>query len=150
MPDQAPRTTSAMVKLGAKVLAASYNTLSAEKLRNTRSPQYSLRTAWPQYLGEFSDLVQGTPNNLRRYYTADEIRCADAICTIFSRLPYTRDQKKMTLLRARGGKSWREIATMFKVPWLIVRRAAETVLVYLILTVIAADRRAPSRAFRWR
>jgi hypothetical protein len=138
------------VKLAQRILVASFNTLSAERLRATQPLRRGIRTAWPEMFVEFSDLVSGLAVDKRRYYTADEIRHADAVCDIFSRLPYSRDQKKMALTKARSHPTWRELATAFRVsPWQDCRAQCVTVYLHLIQVAAADPTRLTAYANRW-
>jgi hypothetical protein len=138
-----------MVRLGLHILAASYNTLDAERLRNAHSPRYTIRTTWPQIILEFGDLVSGQAVNGRCHYTADECRRANEICEIFAALPYPRDVKKMTLVRARSNRSWRELSTRFKIaPWPEARRQCEVLLLHLIQVAALDPYKARARGQR--
>ena len=133
------RTSGSSVKLGLRILSLSYKTLQTEKLRNSHSPSNNIRTAWPQMLVEFSDLVEGEPAEVRVYYTPEEIRNANEICEIYSKLPYTRIEKRITLTRARTKKTWREIAAQHKLPWEECRNICDTVILHLV-QVAALDK----------
>ena len=126
------RNSSYALKLGLKILNISYKTLQAEKLKNSHAPSNSIRTAWPAIFIEFSDLVEGAVTSPRIYYTPEEIRNANEICEIFSKLPYTRQEKRMTLAKARQGKTWRELSTTHGLPWEECRRICDTVVLHLV------------------
>jgi hypothetical protein len=144
-------TPQGIIRLGRHVLAASYNTLATEKLRNTRSMQYGIKTSWPEMLIEFSDLVSHSiPTNSRRHYTAEEIRNADFVCTIFVSLPYTRDTKKLVLVRARSDMCWRELAPIFGLTWAECRRQCDTVYIHLCQAASLCPYKATARQVRER
>ena len=126
------RNSGSLLKLGLKILSLSYKTLQAEKLRNSHAPSNSMRTAWPSIFIEFSDLVEGAATPPRTYYTPEEIRNANEICEIFSKLPYNRQEKRITLVKARQGKSWRELSTQFGLPWEECRRICDIIILHLV------------------
>ena len=127
------RSTKGMIALGQHILSASYNTLGAERLRNVHAPTYGIRTAWPEILIEFSDMVQGTPpTNGRRRYTSEEFKSAEEICDLFISLPYERHVKRLVLHRARTEKTYRELSAIFSIPHLQCRRTCSQVFVHLV------------------
>ena len=141
------QSSAGLVRLGSHVLAASYNTLATEKLRNTRSMQYGMKTCWTLMLIEFSDMVGHTiPTNSRRYYTAEEIRNADQVCTIFVALPYTRPTKKTTLVKARVNPPWRELSPIFGIPGTsVVAKSRRSCCIYVRRQVCVPTRRRRGR-----
>ena len=145
------KTPRGIIRLGSHVLASSYNTLGAERLKNTRSMQYGIRTAWPEMLLEFSDFVGHTvPTNTRRHYTAEEIRNADVVCNVFVALPYARPTKKLALTRARTRMTWGDLATSFSLPWEECRRQCDTVYIHLVQSASLCPYKATAKQVRAR
>ena len=127
------RSTGSAIRLGLQILSVSYKTLHTEKLRNSHAPSNNIRTAWPTMLIEFADLIgREEPTENRVYYSPEEIQNANEICDIYSKLPYTKLEKKITLIRARTKKTWREIATQCNTPWEDCRRTCDTVILHLV------------------
>lgn len=69
------KTTGAMVKLGAHVLSASYNTLASEKLRHTRSQQRGIPSGWIDHQdNHVRELLCFTCNNGLGSFKDDPVR----------------------------------------------------------------------------
>ena len=125
------RDTGTLIALGQRAIAHSFNVLDAERLRTNHSPK-GLNTAWPAILLDMSEILEGTPSLPKFRADAKDIRLATQITDVYSQLPYSSLDKKLTLHKARAKTTWKKLSAQYGYTWAECRQISDTVTLHLV------------------
>lgn len=118
-----------MVRLGRTMLAECFEALHST-VKSDHAVMSRMTSGWPQMFLDADEIAGQEPAAHRRRFSPSEIKRAEELCTIYSRMKRFSDQeKKMALHHAtHEAATWKSTGLRFGKPWAEVRSTHDAVL----------------------